>query len=179
MPRLQYRAFPKDRSVERNRTFSGGRAAIRSIAGQFVSRIRHKLSSLLVESLNDVLNGVHFAFLEVCLATLVTDLGRDCIEYQVIAVAVDMERCLRALHLPLTIDPVHMLFVRIDDEYSTIRRLLASPALSDTGRPDLFGDFRTAIAFDQGNVVLALEVEPETGTVAEVAAKPNSGLGGD
>ena len=64
-------------------------------------------------------------------------------------------------------------------EYSIIRRLLTPPALSGTGRPYLFGYFCATVAFDQGRVVLALEFEPETGTVAEIAAKPNRRLGGD
>ena len=78
--------------------------------GQLVSSIRNKLSSLLVESLNDALNCVDFALLEVRLTTLVTDPSRDRVEHQVIAVAVDVEGCLRALHLPMTVNTVH--FVR-------------------------------------------------------------------
>ena len=134
---------------------------------------------LLVESLNDALNGVDFALLEVRLTTLVTDPGRDYVEYQVIAVAVDVEGCLRALHLSLAVETVHMLFARMGDEYSAIRRLFAPPALSGTGRPYLFGYFCAAVAFDQGHVVLTLEFEPETRTVAEIAAKPHRGLGCD
>ena len=92
---------------------AGGRAAFRRSPGRCVSRIRNKLSSLLVDPLDDALNCVDLALLEVRLTTLVTDPSRDRVEYQVIAVAVDVEGCLRALHLPMTVDTVHIiLFAR-------------------------------------------------------------------
>ena len=70
---------------------AGGRAAFRRSPGQCVSRIRNKLSSLLVEPLDDALNCLDFPLLEVRLTTLVTDPSWDRVEYQVIAVAVDVE----------------------------------------------------------------------------------------
>jgi hypothetical protein len=42
---------------------------------------------------------------------------------------------------------------------------------SRAGEADALGDFRAAVALDQGDLVLALEVEPELRPVAEVATQ--------
>ena len=70
-------------------------------------KICHKLLSLLVKSLNGILNSGDFAFLKIYLPALVTDPGRDSVEHQVIAVTINMEwgRC--AFHLSMTMDAVH------------------------------------------------------------------------
>ena len=72
-----------------------------------VSGVRNKLLGLLVEPRNGALNYIDFALLKVRLAALSTDPGRDCVEHQVIAVAVNMEGCRRALHMPTAVDAVH------------------------------------------------------------------------
>ena len=46
---------------------------------------------LLGKSQNGALNCIDFALLKVRLTALVADLGRDCVEYQVISVAINME----------------------------------------------------------------------------------------
>ena len=61
----------------------------------------------VVEPLNGALNFVHFAVLKVGFTALVTDPGRDCVEYEVISVAVNMEGRFRAIHLPMTVDAGH------------------------------------------------------------------------
>ena len=49
---------------------------------------------------------------------------------------------------------------------------------SSAGGSHLLGYFCSTVSFDQGKVVLALEFEPEMRPVAEIAAKPDCGLGG-
>ena len=47
------------------------------------------------------------------------------------------------------------------------------------GGADALGDLRAAVALDQSDLVLALEVEPELRPVAEVAAEAYRRVGGD
>jgi hypothetical protein len=47
------------------------------------------------------------------------------------------------------------------------------------GRPDAARDFYASIAFDDSDVVLALQIVPELRAVAEVAAEADSRVGGD
>ena len=61
----------------------------------------------MVEPLNGALNCTDFALIKVRLTALVSDPGWDCIEHQVIAIVVNVEGCLRALHLAMTVDAVH------------------------------------------------------------------------
>ena len=62
----------------------------------------------VVQPLDGALNFVDFALLEVGFTALVTDPGWDCVEYQVITVAVNMEGRFRTLHLPMTVDAGHL-----------------------------------------------------------------------
>jgi hypothetical protein len=44
--------------------------------------------------------------------------------------------------------------------------------LSRVGRPHPPVDLRALFAFDQGNIVLALQIDPELRVVAKISAKP-------
>ena len=50
---------------------------------------------------------------------------------------------------------------------------------SSPGGPDLLGYFFSPVSLNQGEVVLALEFEPETRSVAEITAKPDRCLSGN
>ena len=60
------------------------------------------------QHLNSALDCGDLALLKVHLAALVAYPSRDYVEYQVIAVAVDLKGCLRVLHLSMTVDAVHL-----------------------------------------------------------------------
>ena len=49
--------------------------------------------------------------------------------------------------------------------------------VSRRDRPNPLPDLRAALALDHGDVVLALQVEPELGPIAEIAAKPHRRIG--
>src|SRR5260370_7516281 len=46
-------------------------------------------------------------------------------------------------------------------------------------RPDSPHDLAAALALDDGDVVLALEIEPELCAVSEITPEPDGGVGGD
>jgi hypothetical protein len=52
-------------------------------------------------------------------------------------------------------------------------------ALGCVGGPHPPVDVCTLLAFDHGNIVLALQVEPELRIVAKISAKPHCRIGGD
>ena len=60
-----------------------------------------------VEPRNGTLNYIDFAALQSTPHHIEYRPKPDCVEHQVIAVAVNMEGCRRALHLPTTVDAVH------------------------------------------------------------------------
>ena len=75
--------------------------------GSIESPYCRQLPGPLVYGSNYILNGIHFAFLKVCFSALCANPGRDGIEYQVITLAVHVERGSPSLHSALAMTTVH------------------------------------------------------------------------
>ena len=57
-------------------------------------------------------------------------------------------------------------------------KVVTMPALS-RGAADALGDLGAVFALHHGDVVLALQIEPELRTIAEIAAEPHGRIGGN
>lgn len=70
-----------------------------------------KPSRLLIQRVDRVLDGVDLSLVKVGFATLAADPSRYCIERQVIAATLNVERCGRAFHRSFAVNAVHGFFL--------------------------------------------------------------------
>ena len=80
----------------------------------------HQHAGVVIETPDRLLDGVDFALVEIRLTALATHPRRDRIHYQMVAVAINMKRRGRTLHLAFAVDTIHLfLLVRKSASHSS------------------------------------------------------------
>src|SRR4030042_6569088 len=79
---------------------------VEQLARRFSCR-HNKRRILLLNSFDQILNGINFLFLKINLSTLLAHPGRNCVQRQVVTLTVNMERSRGAFHLALAVNTFH------------------------------------------------------------------------